>query len=281
MSSIWAAAGEAAKYRLSRPEHPAAIVEAVVAFLREGYTGAALSQALDVGCGSGLSTKNLVPHFPRVLGVDVSSAMVEEARSSHPLAGLEFATGSADHLPLPDASVQVVMAGRAIHYFNQEQFFQEVHRVLAPGGVVAYYSVHFPTVLHEGVNSLWWSILDSDQLKPFWPVNPGDGHIIGARNRRDYYIHTIQAPYTETRVDESVSYDRPLALSTLAAELDTYSAVVRHRQSLGEGAAPSLASTFLSSAMAALDTSDPDIEVITRNSFFIVMAKKPMESAEV
>lgn len=81
-------------------------------------------------------------------------------------------------------------------------------------------------------------------------------------------------------MDESVSYDRPLALSTLAAELDTYSAVVRHRQSLGEEAT-SLASTFLSSAMAVLDTSDPDIEVITRNSFFIVMAKKPMESAEV
>ena len=73
---------------------------------------------------------------------------------------------------------QLVIAGRAIHYFKQADFFKEVDRVnncphftsgsyflhsfllysknypkvLVPGGVVAYYSVHFPTVLDEQVD---------------------------------------------------------------------------------------------------------------------------------
>ena len=71
-----------------------------------------------------------------------------------------------------------MIAGRAIHYFKQADFFKEVDRVnncchlhlapiffilfysfvknypkvLVPGGVVAYYSVHFPTVLDEQVD---------------------------------------------------------------------------------------------------------------------------------
>ena len=65
--------------------------------------------------------------------------------------------------------------------------------------------------------------MDSEQLAPFWPTNPGDGHTIGlliiiiiihfsssssfsssllslgARNRRDYYVNVIKAPYPEKR----------------------------------------------------------------------------------
>ena len=29
------------------------------------------------------------------------------------------------------------------------------------------------------ISRLWWDVLDSDQLAPYWPTNPGDGHTIG------------------------------------------------------------------------------------------------------
>lgn len=275
-SSIWSASEEAAKYQASRPDHPKEIADKIVAFLREGYSEPLL-QAVDVGCGSGISTQNLLPHFSKVLGLDLSEAMVEQARSSTSSPGLQFEVGGAEVLPLPDSSVHLVMAGRAIHYFRQETFFQEVDRVLCPGGVLAYYSVHFPTVLHQGVNKLWWDILDSEELLPFWPVNPGDGHLIGARNRRDYYVDTIKPPYEVRRVDETISYDRPLPLATLAAELDTYSAVVQRRAKLGDEEGDKLVSSFLTQAMVVLGSSDPQIGVVTRNSFYVVMVRKPVE----
>jgi len=274
-SSIWGAAGEAAKYRLVRPEHPKQISENVVAFLREKYSGP-LAQAIDVGCGSGLSSCHLVSHFDRVLGVDPSLAMVKEARKSFPLAGLQFQTGGAEQLPHPDNSAQLVIAGRAIHYFKQDDFFKEVDRVLCPGGVVAYYSVHFPTVLEEQVDKLWWDVLDSDQLAPYWPTNPGDGHTIGARNRRDYYVKFIPAPYSETRMDESVSYDRQVTLATLAQELDTYSAAVKQRESRGNEVANKMVADFLAKSMTSLATNEKETPIKTRNSFFIVMSRKPM-----
>jgi len=274
-SSIWGAAGEAAKYRLVRPEHPKQISENVVAFLREKYSGP-LAQAIDVGCGSGLSSCHLVSHFDRVLGVDPSLAMVKEARKSFPLAGLQFQTGGAENLPHPDNSAQLVIAGRAIHYFKQDDFFKEVDRVLCPGGVVAYYSVHFPTVLEEQVDKLWWDVLDSDQLAPYWPTNPGDGHTIGARNRRDYYVNVIPAPYSETRIDESVSYDRQVTLATLAQELDTYSAAVKQRESRGNEVADKMVADFLAKSMTSLATNEKETPIKTRNSFFIVMSRKPM-----
>jgi len=274
-SSIWGAAGEAAKYRLVRPEHPKQIADNVVAFLREKYSGP-LAQAIDVGCGSGLSSCNLVSHFDRVTGVDPSLAMVEEARKSFPLAGLQFQTGGAEQLHHPDNSAQLVIAGRAIHYFKQGDFFKEVDRVLCPGGVVAYYSVHFPTVLEEQVDKLWWEIMDSDQLAPYWPTNPGNGHTIGARNRRDYYVNVIKAPFSETRVDESVSYDRQVTLANLATELDTYSAAVRQREACGNEVADKMISDFLEKSLKALGTSDTGTPIKTRNSFFIVMARKPI-----
>lgn len=202
--------------------------------------------------------------------------MVEEARKSFPLAGLQFQTGGAEDLPQANNSAQLVIAGRAIHYFKQADFFKEVDRVLVPGGVVAYYSVHFPTVLDEQVDKLWWEVMDSEQLAPFWPTNPGDGHTIGARNRRDYYVNVIKAPYPEKRVDETVSYDREVTLASLAKELDTYSAAVRQREARGNEVADKMIADFLEKSLKALGTSDKDTPIKTRNSFFIVMARKPL-----
>ena len=61
-------------------------------------------------------------------------------------------------------------------------------------GVVAYYSVHFPTVIVPGseaksqeVNEIFWDYMDN-KLQPFWPTNQFDGVKIGSRNRRDYYV---------------------------------------------------------------------------------------------
>ena len=61
-------------------------------------------------------------------------------------------------------------------------------------GVVAYYSVHFPTVSvagsqskSEAINSIFWDYMDN-RLQPYWPTNQFDGVRIGSRNRRDYYV---------------------------------------------------------------------------------------------
>merc|ERR1719228_3131735 len=144
-----------------------------------------------------MSTRNLFGKFENILGVDLSEAMVEQAKKDFATDPVEFKVSGAESLPVGDTSVQIVLVGRAIHYFDQKTFFQEVDRILVPGGVVAYYSVHFPTVSVENsvekskqVNDIFWEYMDT-HLDKYWTRNAFDGETIGARNRRDYYVNII------------------------------------------------------------------------------------------
>jgi len=283
-SSVWEKSEEASKYSDFRPDHPVEIVENVLQFLKEKYKGPLL-QAVDVGCGTGLSTRNLVGRFSSVLGLDLSVSMIEEARNSCIGPGLNFQVAGAESLPLGDKTAQLILVGRAIHYFDQKAFFKEVERVLCPGGVLAYYSVHFPTVLVEEnpeksqlVNSVFWEYMDS-QLSSYWTVNPYDGECIGARNRRDYYVNVIQSPYPEVRLDESVNYLRRVSLSILAGELDTYSAAVTQRKEEGDQVADLMIEQFKKRVAEVMEwkMEEKEGEKIfqTMNSFYVVMTRKP------
>jgi ubiquinone/menaquinone biosynthesis C-methylase UbiE len=87
-------------------------------------------RALDVGTGSGAVARLLSERWPgaEVIGVDVSPAMVEEARR---LGGERYEVGDAAALPFDDGSFDLVTLN------NMIPFFDELARVTAPGGHVA------------------------------------------------------------------------------------------------------------------------------------------------
>jgi ubiquinone/menaquinone biosynthesis C-methylase UbiE len=92
---------------------------------------------LDLGTGTGLAAFLVGRRFPEaeVVGVDLSSRMVEEATRKTPpeLAGrVSFQQGDASHLPFADESFDLVTLA------NMIPFFDELDRVTAPGGWVAF-----------------------------------------------------------------------------------------------------------------------------------------------
>ena len=117
---------------------PDGVVDAAVRDVL-GPTGWAGLRVLDVGCGAGF-------HLPRfaappgaaaaVTGVEPHAGLLERARRrTEGLAGVRVLAGTAQALPLPDASVDVVHA-RWAYFFGPgcEPGLAEVERVLAPGG---------------------------------------------------------------------------------------------------------------------------------------------------
>lgn len=93
---------------------------------------------VDVGCGPGQVARFLAGHRANVEGIDLSSAMIDEARISHP--ALAFRVGDMFALPYIDASVAGIVAFYAIVHLRSDELiapFREFHRVLIPGGVVA------------------------------------------------------------------------------------------------------------------------------------------------
>lgn len=96
---------------------------------------------LDVGSGGGLDAilaAQIVGTEGRVIGVDLTPAMIERARQSATKAGMtniEYRYGSADQLPIEDASVDVVISNCVVNLCaDKGAVFNEIYRVLRPGG---------------------------------------------------------------------------------------------------------------------------------------------------
>lgn len=95
---------------------------------------------LEIGIGTGRLLTELAARSSRVIGVDHSPAMLEEARrrlADGGLGGIELRLGEMTHLPLPDASVGSVVANMVLHHAaDPPAVLAEIRRVLAPGGML-------------------------------------------------------------------------------------------------------------------------------------------------
>jgi arsenite methyltransferase len=96
---------------------------------------------LDIGCGAGVDSlvaAHLVGTGGRVVGLDVTPAMVERARGHLArlgLASVTFEVGEAEALPFPDNDFDAVISNGVFNLtFDKEKALQEAHRVLKPGG---------------------------------------------------------------------------------------------------------------------------------------------------
>ena len=125
-SSFGAAAEAYAEYR---PDYSEAAVRWALA--PAGPT----SRVLDLGAGTGKLTATLVRLGADVTAVEPDPAMLAEFRRALP--GVRSLCGRAEAIPLPDASVDAVVAGQAMHWFDMRLAAPEISRVLVPGGVLA------------------------------------------------------------------------------------------------------------------------------------------------
>ncbi|MGK3208472.1 class I SAM-dependent methyltransferase [Amycolatopsis sp. MEPSY49] len=115
-------------YAEHRPDYASAAV-------RWALEPAAGSRVLDLGAGTGKLTGTLVALGADVTAVEPDPAMLAELRRVLP--GVDALAGSAEAIPLPDASVDAVLAGNALHWFDMAVAGPEMARVLRPGGVLA------------------------------------------------------------------------------------------------------------------------------------------------
>ena len=129
-----------------------------LAALREGDV------VLDLGSGGGfdvfIAGRNVGP-TGRVIGVDMTPEMISKARhnivayrQSSGLDNVEFRLGEIEHLPVADASVDVIISNCVINLsLDKDQVWREIARVLKPGGRVSVSDIALLKPLPEGAQA--------------------------------------------------------------------------------------------------------------------------------
>ena len=121
-------------YAKYRPIWPPEVFQKISSYLKDG--GRSAQVAVDVGCGTGIGTKLLAEHFDKVIGVDISEAMLAEAPRDLP--NVSYHCGPGEDLSfLQKESVDAIVCAASIHWLDLKVFHKEVDRVLKPGGVLA------------------------------------------------------------------------------------------------------------------------------------------------
>jgi len=121
-----ARSGDYARYR---PSYPAEVIDAIL----DGLGPPERLRVVDIGAGTGISSRLLAERGAKVLAVEPNAEMRAKAEAS----GLEVRDARADALGLPDASADVVTAFQAFHWFANPESVRELTRVLRPSGRLA------------------------------------------------------------------------------------------------------------------------------------------------
>jgi len=122
-----AAADDYAKYR---PDYPDTVVRACAEYagLRPG------AHVVDIGCGTGISSRLFARHGYLVTGIEPNEPMLAKAVAA---GQAEYLPGEAARTGLPDGCADLVACAQALHWLNMDECAPEWRRIMKPGAACA------------------------------------------------------------------------------------------------------------------------------------------------
>lgn len=128
----------AEEFERYRPDYPSELFDHILAAVPVGRR----ERAIDLGAGTGKSTRALVPHFREVIAVEPDTGMAAKLKQEIPAAIVRTVT--TEDCSQPPSSVDLVTVGNALHWMDVPRVFANVHSWLRPGGFFAVYDRPLP-----------------------------------------------------------------------------------------------------------------------------------------
>jgi SAM-dependent methyltransferase len=148
--NFFSAKSAAERYPKGRPYFHPIVIERIKKFLSLKEP---LPRAIDVGCGTGLSTIALKEIAREVVGVDAASEMIALAERD---ARIEYFVASAEQLPFRDGGFDLMTLSQAFHWLDREKFLEEARRVLRANGWLIVYDNYFLGRMEENADFHEW-----------------------------------------------------------------------------------------------------------------------------
>jgi len=127
----------AQRYSKGRPDFHSNTIKHIKAFLRLDQK---LDNALDIACGTGLSTKALLEIATTVYGTDTSREMLNLAPESDKI---HYSIAPAEQQPFANNYFDIITVSSGIHWFDIETFLLEANRLLKSKSWLVLYENHF------------------------------------------------------------------------------------------------------------------------------------------
>jgi len=147
-SSGYDRAGFAEGYDRHRPRPPDVLLETLCRYARVERP----ALVVDLGCGTGLSTRAWSGRADRIVGVEPNPAMLASAAEAP---GVEYREAFAQATGLEDGVADIVTCSQSLHWMDPQPTFAEAARVLRPGGVFAAYDYDWPPVIDPEVDEAY------------------------------------------------------------------------------------------------------------------------------
>jgi ubiquinone/menaquinone biosynthesis C-methylase UbiE len=157
------------------------------------------SVILDLACGTGAVTRQICEAAHWLVSMDAAYPMLAQAHQLYPENSLACANG--EQMPFPPGSFDLVTIGQAVHWFNLLALFNELRRVLRPGGWLAVIS-RYPSPagrLHALVERLRYPYTKEGRRgAPQWSTSSSPSNLSGLERagfcdyERTVFDHTME-----------------------------------------------------------------------------------------
>lgn len=143
------------QYAVARQDFP---LEAIEWFWSFGKNRNA--RILDLGCGTGISTRQIADGGGVIVGCDVDEQMITEAKKAND--GLEYLVARAENLPFRNTEFDAITAFSAFHWFANEKALSEIKRVMKPNGIFYVVNKNDTGDFKKGYKEIIKSVLQQD-----------------------------------------------------------------------------------------------------------------------
>lgn len=209
--------GFADRYDAFRPAPPPVLLDALAR-----YTGGqTLERVVDLGSGTGLSTRAWAERAAEVVGIEPNPEMRKAAEQRTEQRNVRYVDAFASDTGLEPAGADLVTCSQSFHWMDRGSVLAEAGRILRAGGVFAAYDYDFPAVVHPEIDAAFVAHLhlreryrDEHKVQAGWTRAPKTGHLDAIRESglfvftREFVVHDE----AEAGAEEIIGFARSLGL---------------------------------------------------------------------